>query len=223
MANVAFTRDEVILALDTLYFSGEKHFSRNSSVLMELSQLLNDLPIHPPEDRPSNFRSPAGINDRIYVFRKGLSSNETSRTLGSAFYDVYAEFKDSLERIHAIAKAIKNNKVFFQTQQYGSEFETYDFPEGALLSHLHRMLEIRDSKKLSAASICEVCHLDLSQVYKEVPGGFMQLHLTVEITELDYNTEYKPSDFITVCPNCHAMLHQYRPWLTKKTANDILY
>ena len=76
---------------------------------------------------------------------------------------------------------------------------------------------------IHAHVVCDVCHLDLSQVYKTVPGGFMQLHLTVEITELDYKTEYKPSDFITVCPNCHAMLHQYRPWLTKETVNEILY
>lgn len=223
MANVAFTRDEVILALDTFLFSDKKHFSRNSPAVIELSQLLNALPIHPMEKRPPNFRNPVGISDQISAFRRSLKTNGKEKHLGSAFFQIYDEYKDAIEKIHIIAKAIRRNIDFFTNSTFGAIGETYDFPEGALLSHLHRMLEIRDSKKISAAPVCEVCHLDLSQVYKEVPGGFMQLHLTVEITELDYNTEYKPGDFITVCPNCHAMLHQYRPWLTKKTANEILY
>ena len=223
MSNVAFTRDEVILALDTLFFSGEKHFSRNSPAVIKLSQLLNALPIHPMEKRPPNFRNPVGISDQISAFRRSLKTNGKGHHLGPAFFQIYDEHKEVLEEIHVIAKAIRNNIVYFQTQQYGSQFEEYDFPEGALLSHLHRMLEIRDSKKITAASICDVCHLDLSQVYKTVPGGFMQLHLTVEITDLDYRKAYKSSDLITVCPNCHAMLHQYRPWLTKETANEILY
>ena len=117
------------------------------------------------------------------------------------FYEVANDYFDDKERIHYIAEAIKRNVDFFNSSTFGAIEETYDFPEGALLSHLHRMLEIRDSKKITAASICDVCHLDLSQVYKTVPGGFMQLHLTVEITDLDYRKAYKSSDLITVCPN----------------------
>ena len=39
MANVAFTRDEVILALDTLFFSGEKHLNADSEAIKDLSIL----------------------------------------------------------------------------------------------------------------------------------------------------------------------------------------
>ena len=93
----------------------------------------------------------------------------------------------------------------------------------ALLSHLHRVIEIRDGKKLKAAKFCEVCHLDLSQVYKPIFGGFMRLHLTVSITELDNRKKYKPGEFMTVCPNCHAVLCRHRPWVTRETAGEILY
>ena len=223
MANVAFTRDEVILALDTLYFSGEKHLNADSEAIKDLSILLNLLPIVPEAKRKDNFRSCRGITKQIGLFRVSNSKGIRNSDVGTTFYEIANDFCDDKVQIHRIAEAIKRNVDYFSSSTFGTIEETYGFPEGALLSHLHRMLEIRDSKKIPAASVCDVCHLDLSQVYKTVPGGFMQLHLTVEITELDYKTEYKPSDFITVCPNCHAMLHQYRPWLTKETANEILY
>lgn len=223
MANVAFTRDEVFLALDTLLFSGEKHLNADSEAIKELSMLLNILPIVPKYKHTVTFRNCTGISKQISMFRLSKAKGTKNPNVGAVFYEVANEYNDDKKQIHCIAEAIRRNIDFFTSSTFGAIGETYEFPEGALLSHLHRMLEIRDSKKISTAPVCEVCHLDLSQVYKEVPGGFMQLHLTVEITELDYNTEYKPGDFITVCPNCHAMLHQYRPWLTKKTANEILY
>ena len=43
MANASFTRDEVILALDVLYFSGEAHPTAQTAVIQELSALLNEL------------------------------------------------------------------------------------------------------------------------------------------------------------------------------------
>ena len=223
MANVAFTRDEVILALDTLFFSGEKHLNADSEAIKDLSILLNLLPIIPKSKHTVTFRNCTGISKQISMFRLSSAKGTKNPNVGAAFYEVANDYNDNKKRIHWIAEAIKRNIEYFSNSTFGAIGETYGFPEGALLSHLHRMLEIRDSKKIPAASVCDVCHLDLSQVYKTVPGGFMQLHLTVEITELDYKTEYKPSDFITVCPNCHAMLHQYRPWLTKETANEILY
>ncbi len=223
MSNVAFTRDEVILALDTLFFSEEKHLNADSEAIKELSRLLNFLPIVPKNKHTETFRSITGISKQISLFRLSKVKEKRNSHVGAMFYEVANDYFDDKERIHYIAEAIKRNVDFFNSSTFGAIEETYDFPEGALLSHLHRMLEIRDSKNITAVPICEVCHLDLSQVYKTVPGGFMQLHLTVEITDLDYRKAYKSSDFITVCPNCHAMLHQYRPWLTKETANEILY
>ncbi len=75
MSNASFTRDEVILALDVLYFSDEKHLSRNSPAIAELCALLQELPIHPMKDRPENFRNTMGVSEQIYKFsneRKGI-------------------------------------------------------------------------------------------------------------------------------------------------------
>lgn len=222
MANVSFTRDEAILALDTLMFSKKSNLSSNSLAVIELSQLLNELPIHPTEKRTANFRNPVGISDQLRGFGYSLRPNNRVR-VGSVFLVVYEEYRNCPEQIHAIAEAIKQNREFFKTATFGSEFEGEDFPEGALLYHLHRVLEARDGRKIVPAENCEICHLNLSEVYKPISGNFLQCHLTVPITELNGSKHYKTDDFITVCPNCHAMVHKYRPWVTRDSAGEILF
>ena len=47
MGNVAFTRDEAILALDTLYSAGGRRLRPDDEEIIELSRLLNELPVIP--------------------------------------------------------------------------------------------------------------------------------------------------------------------------------
>ena len=222
MANVSFTRDEAILALDTLMFSKKENLSSNSPAVSDLSHLLNELPIHPMEKRTANFRNPTGISDQLRGFRYSLRPDNRLR-VGSIFFAIYEEYRDHPEQIHAIAEAIRKNRDFFKTATFGSDLESDGFPEGALLSHLHREVETRDGRKIVPAENCEICHLDLSAVYQPIPGDFLQCHLTVPVTELDGNKHYNANDFITVCPNCHAVLHRHRPWATRDTASEILF
>lgn len=96
MANVSFTRDEAILALDTLFFSEKKSLSPNSPAVIELSQLLNELPIHPMKKRAANFRNPVGISDQLRGFGYSLRSDNRVR-VGSIFFIIYEEYRDRLE------------------------------------------------------------------------------------------------------------------------------
>lgn len=223
MANVSFTRDEAILALDTFFSSENNSFSHVSPVVIELSKLLNELPIHSMETRTPNFRNPVGISDQLHNFRYSLRSGKSGFRVGGIFFRLYEEYRDCPEQIHAIAEAIKKNKDFFPQLLFGSELEGIDFPEGALLFHLHRVLEARDSCNIALAESCEICHLNMSEVYKPVSGSFLLNHLLVPVTELDGSKRYKADDFITVCPNCHAVLHRYRPWVTRKKVEEILF
>lgn len=223
MAYIPFTRDEAILALDTLLFSEEEHLNASSAAIEELSNLLNLLPIVPLSMRGEIFRNCSGVSKQISMFRTSSFKGEKAPNVGAVFYSVADDYRGNEDEIHRIADAIKRNVEYFSDATFGAVEESCDFPEGALLGHMHRIIEIRDSKKLKAAEVCEICHLDLSQVYKLVPGGFMQLHLMVPVTELDSRKKYKPNEFITVCPNCHAVLHRHRPWVTRETAGEILY
>ncbi len=223
MANTSFTRDEAILALDVLYFTNELRLNKESKEIIELSELLNELPIIPLPARRKNFRSSGGVNGQLSKFKSSYNKSKKDSDVGSIFYEIADEFDGRKDELHKIACAIRQNREFFKTITFGNEFEGMDFPEGALLFHLHRVLEARDSRKIFSSESCEICHLNLSEVYKPAPGNFLQCHLTVPVTELDGCKHYAADDFITVCPNCHAVLHRHRPWLTKENAGEILF
>ena len=222
MGNIPFTRDEAILALDVLYSSNELRLNKDSKEIIELSKLLNELPIIPNNARSESFRNYTGVTQQVNAFRLNELSGARKNNIGEVFYAVADEYKDKKDELHRIANAIRKNREFFKTATFGSEFENDGFPEGALLGHLHRVLEARDGKPVLPAERCEICKLNLAEVYKPVPGGFLQRHLAVPITELDGNRHYNDLNFITVCPNCHAVLHQRRPWVTRNNMGDIL-
>ena len=79
MANVGFTRDEIILTLDVLFSSGDDKLTKNSSKVAELCETLQLLPIHPAEKRPPNFRNTVGVSDQIRAFRQEMDGVERSR------------------------------------------------------------------------------------------------------------------------------------------------
>mgnify|MGYP006968299201 CR=1 FL=1 len=221
MANVGFTRDEVILALDVLYFSGEKYLSPKSKAIVELSKILNQLPIHPVAKRPENFRNSTGVSHQIDRFRRGYSADGKAWHVNTLFFQIADEFAHDLDQLHNIAQAIRRNAPYFESVPFGSALEQDDFPEGALLGHLHRLLEQRDGKKVPCGERCAICQLEPEIIYQPC-DSILQNHLTVHPIQMDGGVKYTSTEFITVCPNCHAALHRYRPWLGKENCENLL-
>ncbi len=219
--SVNFTRDEVILALDVLYSAGEERLSAQSSAIVELSDLLNRLPIHPVANRGKIFRNPHGVWGQLYVFIRSCKTGKRDPDVGSKFYDIAEEFEGRHDELHAIAYAIRSNLDYYNAFPFGSEVEMDGFPEGALLGHLHRVVEIRDGSKIKPADRCCICQVGTQDIYKN-DTNLITMHLCVPVTELIVQNRYHEGDFIAVCPNCHSALHRYRPWLTKETCFNIL-
>ena len=135
MPNVSFTRDEIILTLDVLYYAGDDKLSKSSPLIADLCAVLQSLPIHPLEKRPSNFRNTAGVSDQIRGFRQEVMGIKRERWgIGKSFHEVANEFKGRTDELHEIAKAIRRNKDFFSCN-FGQAEENDGFPEGVLLCH----------------------------------------------------------------------------------------
>lgn len=220
MANVRFTRDEVILVLDVLYSARGESLSPRSKEIVSLSKLLNQLPIHPEDKRPENFRNCKGICNQINQFKRGYWENGTSRHLGSMFFLVTSEYEQRYEELHYIAQAIRRNLPYYTQIPFGSALEQDGFPEGALLGHLHRMVELRDGQKVPLEERCAVCQLEPAIMYRSC-GPLLQNHLLVPPEELDGGKKYGTHEFMTVCRNCHAALHRFRPWLRRETCEEL--
>lgn len=221
MSNVSFTRDEVILTLDVLYSAGNDKLGPRSLAISELSALLRRLPIHPSDKRPENFRNSVGVSHQIDRFRKGYLDSGKTWNVGGLFFEVDADYKERRDDLHAIAEAIKRNERYFEDTPYGSDAEADGFPEGALLGHLHRLIEQREGEKYPLAERCAICQLNPEEIYKPCKN-LLKNHLTVPVTLLDASRKYPSNYYITVCPTCHAALHRVRPWRKKEDCEDIL-
>ena len=220
MESMSFTRDEVILALDILYSSENGRVYSDSEEMADLSALLNRLPIHPIENRRRDFRNPHGITQQINLFRTAMKTGKRNPDLGIRFVEVATEFEDRHDELHKIAQTIRNNEAYYSAV-YGSVLEDIGFPEGILLGHLHRTIEVRDGARIRLSDHCEICNLK-PEIYYQLCGNLLVAHLTEDPIELDGGKKYSEDKFITVCPTCHAALHRIRPWKTKNNCGEII-
>lgn len=220
MASIAFTRDEIILSLDVLYSTERHRVSANSKEMVDLSALLNRLPIHSAENRRADFRTNTGITAQLDRFCRALSSGKNVGNVGSLFFEVYFEFEGRIGELHKIAEAIRRNEPYYSLR-FGNQSEDFGFPEGILLGHMHRTIESQAIARLDLADHCEICSLKPDLYY--IPcERLLQLHLIVPPIELNGKKSYGPENFITVCPTCHAALHRIRPWRTREDCGTIL-
>ncbi|MBL8875402.1 MAG: HNH endonuclease [Phycisphaerae bacterium] len=55
---------------------------------------------------------------------------------------------------------------------------------------------------------CQVCGLLFEDVYGEIGREFAEAHHRVALSSLQEGVMTKPEDLVTVCANCHRMLHR---------------
>lgn len=91
--NPSWTRDEIVLALNLYFKAGRKWLPPDHRDVIELSQLLNSMPIHRSTLRNKSFRNPQGVSMKLGNFLaddpkykgEGLSAN--TRSLKTAQYE----------------------------------------------------------------------------------------------------------------------------------------
>jgi 5-methylcytosine-specific restriction enzyme A len=226
-------RDELILALD-LYF--RPHPAAPSPMMPEvrdLSLLLKGAALHPPEGRPTNFRSVASVVMKLMNFRsidpdyrgKGLAA------VGRDDRDVWNEFARDPRKLHVVAAAIL--KMVRSTTNWIDDNEDPDTEgsEGRLLSRLHRIRErngkIVLAKKLTTLKAkgnldCEVCGFSFARTYGSRGVDYIECHHRTPLSELTPGKKTRLDDLALLCANCHRMIHSNRPWLTVEELHRIV-
>jgi 5-methylcytosine-specific restriction protein A len=108
MANPDWTRDELILLLDLYMRIDGQAIAPTNSQVIELSSLLNGLPIHSLSVRDSDFRNPAGIAMKLRnLQRLDPCSATAGLSHGSRLEaDVWREFSRDAARLRDAARAI---------------------------------------------------------------------------------------------------------------------
>jgi len=227
MRNPDWVRDEVILAMDLYFRAGRRQLPAEHQDVIFVSNLLNRLPIHPPNARDETFRNPNGISMILGNFlgidpqhqTPGLSRNNRLQE------EVWRDFAAKPSALRQAADAIERACAFFEevTLPVDELPDEEVFPEGQLLTRLHlnreRNRELVERKRQQTLATtgrlaCEVCSFDFAQVYGGLGKGFAECHHIVPLSELPGTRMTPLTDLAIVCANCHRMLHRARPVLT---------
>jgi hypothetical protein len=70
--------------------------------------------------------------------------------------------------------------------------------------------------------ICQVCENTMKEKYGELADGFIHVHHLESIAKSGKKWIDPLKDLITVCPNCHSMLHRREPPLLPEELQEIL-
>lgn len=226
--NPAWTRDELILALELYFAEPSARGDDTHWAIQRLSEELNALPVHPQTDRSKLFRNVNGVAlklanfkrlDPAYIVRgrRGLSH-------GSELEEqVWKEFAEDSERLVRIARAIRAAAPLVASCGGALEAVEEEGTEGQILTRVHRMRErnrrlVDQKKKVTVRQYgriqCEVCDFDFRSVYGELGEHFIECHHTVPLSDYESPTVTKLTDLALLCANCHRMVHRRRPWLS---------
>ena len=101
------------------------------------------------------------------------------------------------------------------------------FAEGGSTTNQSTHYE-RDRRNRAAAiaiwgSHCQACGLDFGTRYGDVAAGFIEVHHTTPVSELEPSTVVDPSrDLVPLCSNCHAVAHRRNPPFSVKEIQTLI-
>lgn len=218
-------RDEIILALDLYYSIEPKEMDHKNPKIIELSEILNNLPIHKDRKDNQKFRNANGVGLKLSNFKaidpdfEGKGMDRYSKLDREVFF----EFKGRNDDLKSIANQIKetvSNREITQKLyriQDEEDDEIQSVREGRVIYKLHKLRE-RDSKinkkkksnylKQNKKLDCEICGFDFYEVYGDLGKGFIEAHHRVPLAEISGETRTELKDLSLVCSNCHRMLHR---------------
>ncbi|WP_329165654.1 HNH endonuclease [Streptomyces sp. NBC_01267] len=222
-----WTRDEIILACDLAMANDWKRLEFDDPRVVELSALLQTMPIHPEELRNELFRNPNGVARKTVDITCRHPSYTGKPTNGNALdVEVMNDFLARPAEMAKVARHIRQGLVAGEFQELAPEVEEegddYSAPEGKLLLRRHRSRERNKAlrkRKIDAAVrqgrplACEACGFDFEQVYGDRGSGYIECHHVVPLHEAGEGRT-KLSDLALICANCHRMIHRRAPWPT---------
>ncbi|HCG8133058.1 TPA: HNH endonuclease [Vibrio parahaemolyticus] len=229
-----WTKDELILALDLYFRQPDAIGNAKHEKVIELSELLNSLPIHNGGVKQQKFRNPNGIGMKLANFlRYDPSYKGAGLKQGSALEEVvWNEFSSDKSNLSFVAEAIKENTVHFKAELPQVESDEEDeASEGQVLTKVHKFRErnaalVKKKKKQvlekTGKLACEACDFDFVQKYGSLGFGFAECHHDKPVSTLKPNEKTKISDLRILCANCHRMLHRANPWINVADLKDLM-
>ncbi|MGV9316000.1 HNH endonuclease [Streptomyces sp. NPDC003691] len=226
--NPDWARDEIILACRLVMENGWKGLDAADDRVVELSALLQLLPIHAEADRNEKFRNSNGVARKTFDIATRHPEYRGKPTNGGTLdVEVLLDFLARPEEMTEAARLIWQGVAAGELQSFApTEDEElgddYSAPEGRLLMRRHRARERSKSlRKKKITSVlrrggrlaCEACGFDFEKVYGDRGAGYIECHHVLPLHAAG-ESRTKLSDLALICANCHRMIHRRAPWPT---------
>lgn len=236
MRNPAWSRDELILALEFYKKFDPSIPGKHSKEIANLSGLLNKLGDVLGGERQVTFRNPNGVYMKLMNFRrfddnyegKGLQRGNKDEEV---VWDLYA---NNEKELNGAAESIRS---FISSAHIDAEAKkpvpdgVDEADEGRILTRVHtsrernpKLVKRKKEKFLREQGrlYCEVCSFDFETAYGERGAGFIECHHTKPVSELRPGERTKVDDLVLLCSNCHRMVHRNRPWLSVRQLRELI-
>lgn len=224
---IPWTWDELILACDLLARHDWTPLDTSRPEVVELSRLLQLLPLHPQEKRPDNFRSPSSVRLKMANIHNWHKGNRNKKTNGGALdRKIHQAFVEDPERMHAAARSIREGVLSGELTTlplFEEEVEEeLSAPEGQLLIRQHyarernrklRTQKIEQTRARGLPIACEACGFDFAKTYGDRGNNYIEVHHIVPLHHIG-ESRTRLEDLALLCANCHRMIHVSKPWLT---------
>jgi 5-methylcytosine-specific restriction protein A len=225
--------DEIVLACDLVMQNGGRAFPAENPQVVELSELLQTMTIHPPQARRADFRNANGVGRKtadIATHLPGYTGRPTNG--GRRDEEVIARFIAEPDVMHAMAESIKTSVAGGEPTDFPAEvgYDGESEMEGRYLLRWHAYRERNPAlRKRKISSVladggslaCEVCTFEFGGFYGARGRGYIECH-HVEPLHVGGEGPRSIRDLALLCSNCHRMIHTRPPWPTPAELRDII-
>ncbi len=210
--NPAWTRDEVILALDLYLRCGDHIPGPGDERVQDLSRFLRSFPYHAEAARQDSFRNPDGVAFKLQNL-KSVRTGQGLKNTSRVDREVWDEFGDDAARVAGMAALIRRSVEALGDLPQSDDAE--EFPEGASATRAHVKRE--RAKGLRKAVIaerlkrgelaCDICSSEAGTIAPALREAVFECHHIIPLNLIG-ESKTRVGDIALLCANCHRSLHK---------------
>ncbi len=231
-----WTWEELLLACDLLARRGWTPVPRNSSDVIELSDLLRAQ--NPALALSPSYRNVNSINRKLEDLRSAHPDYAGKPTKGGhQTVRMTQAFVEDYESMHRAATALRSLERF--TDESGEDSplnadagpgELAQATEGRVIERIvtrrerkraMRRAKVDEFRRRHGRLFCELCDFDFTRAYGPHGNGYIEVHHRVPLHASGEVTT-TVADLIMLCANCHRMIHHRSPWKTPEELRALI-
>ncbi len=235
MQSPTWTSDELLLACALVAQNGWRELREGDQAVIELSELLRALPLHPGASADAKFRSVGSVSRKttdLASNHPGYAGAPTRCGAGDRrMIQAFLADEDSmLKAAQALEAGIASGAIHKLREQPDEvDEDNSSAPEGRLLRRWAisrernpklRRRKLDQVRKQGLPCACEVCGFDFGQKYGALGDGFIEVHHTLPL-HISGPRETKLKDLALVCSNCHRMCHRSHNGASWRTPSEL--